>query len=72
MNQPPPWPHPTNPTELRRAPDGRIAFRIHIAINVWSATSEQRWFFVDTPNGQFTITPLADEAVTDWTEVDLP
>lgn len=70
--EPPAWPHPTNPTEIRRAPDGRIAFRIHIALDLWSAVSEQRWYFVDTPNGLFTLTPLTDEAVADWAVLEMP
>jgi hypothetical protein len=69
LPEPPPWPHPTNPTEARRAADGRIAFRIHIALDLWNAISEQRWYVIDTPNGQFTVTLLSDEDVADWTPV---
>lgn len=71
ITEPPPWPHPTNPTEARRAADDRIAFRIHIALNLWTATSEQRWYVIDTPDGQFTVTLLTDDDVADWTPVPL-
>jgi hypothetical protein len=63
---PPPWPHPATPTEARRGPDGRIVLRLHVAVDVWESTSEQHWVAFDTPNGQLTITVLADDEVQDW------
>ncbi|GHH57788.1 hypothetical protein [Lentzea cavernae] len=66
-----PWTQPTNPTEARLAPDGRVAFRIHIAISVWDNESEQRWYAVDTPNGQFTVTLLTDEEVAEWAPLEM-
>ncbi|MFJ5984334.1 hypothetical protein [Lentzea sp. NPDC092896] len=67
-----PWTHLTNPTELRLAPDGRVAFRAHIAISVWDNESELRWYVVTTPDGQFTVTLLTDEDVADWTPLEMP
>lgn len=63
---PPPWPHATIPTEARRAPDGRIALQLHVAVDVWEPTSEHRWVSFATPGGHLTVTLLTDEEVQDW------
>lgn len=69
MTFPPPWTHSPNPTEVRRADDGRIALHITVSNRDW--TPENRWVLLDTPNGQLQLTCLSDDEVADWTPLGI-
>lgn len=52
--------------EVRLSPDGVIAQTIPEDVVRERADREARWLAVSWPNGQMTMTLLADEDVADW------